>query len=328
MPVLVADIGGTHTRLGLAQRESGRIRLFHLRDYASRNYPDFDSVLEDFRRGIAEDEIEAACFAVAGPVADQQARITNLPWQLDAGELRQCLLLERLSLLNDFQAIAHGLAEVNEDRLVTLQTGEPRPQGVRALMGAGTGLGIAYLVRVNDAWLPCPTEGGHAGFAPADEIQRRLLSCLQSSLDYVAYEHLLSGAGLQRLYRFFLDEVKTPSALREAILQAADPAAEISRHALRGEDAAAVQALECFVRIYGAQAGNVALNYLPFGGLYIAGGIAPKIIDWMSSPRFLQAFHDKGVMSDLMPRFPVQVVMEERAGLLGAAAFALRSLVE
>ncbi len=328
MRVLAGDIGGTHARLCLAEKKSEKIHVIREQVYPSRQYPDLLPIVKDFLQNNHDIDPAAACFAVAGPIRRQQARVTNLPWLLDAGQLAKSLSIERLSLLNDFQAAGYGLATLEPEQLLTLQTGQPEQQARRALIGAGTGLGISCLIYQNSRYIPYSSEGGHVGFAPADEEQTRLLTCLQSSLDYVCYEHLLSGAGLMRIYQFFLDEHGAASAFSESIVQAVDPAAEISRHAQLGDDDIALQTLDCFIRIYAAQAGNVALNYLATGGVYLAGGIAPKIIDQLTLPHFLAAFHNKGAMSELMQSFPIKVIMEEKVGLLGAAEFAFHSLSE
>lgn len=325
--VLAGDIGGTHARLCLAEKDAEKIHIIHEQVYSSQQYPDLLPIVEDF---LQHQDIQplAACFAVAGPIRQQQAQVTNLPWHLNADQLGKSLRIDRLSLLNDFQAAGYGLATLSEEQLVTLQTGQSEQQARRALIGAGTGLGISCLIYQNNGYIPYPSEGGHVGFAPLDKEQSRLLTYLQSSLGYVCYEHLLSGAGLVRIYRFFLKEHGTPSAFSDSIMQAADPAAEISHHAQLGDDELALQTLGCFVRIYAAQAGNVALNYLATGGVYLAGGIAPKIIEQLKSPHFLAAFHNKGAMSDLMQSFPVKVIMQDLVGLLGAAEFAFQSLVK
>lgn len=324
MLVLAGDIGGTNTRLCLAEKQTNKIHLLHEQVYASQQFPDFLPIVNDFLQDSAGSLAEAACFAVAGPVCEQQAQVTNLPWRLDARQLQKELSIEKLSLLNDFQAVGYGLDRLDEDQFLSLQTGQPEKQARRALIGAGTGLGISSLVYQDNRYVPYSSEGGHVGFAPANKMQGRLLDYIQTSLDYVAYEHLLSGSGLEAIYRFCLQENGAASSFSGSILQAADSASEISHHALLADDQIAVQALDCFIDIYGAQAGNVALNYLPDGGLYIAGGIAPKIIERLKSERFLAAFHNKGVMSELMHRFPIKVVMEEKIGLLGAASFAFQ----
>jgi len=328
MRVLAGDIGGTHTRLCLAEKEAEKIHIVREQIFASRQYPDFLSIVKAFLQNNPDPRPEAACFAVAGPVRDQQARVTNLPWLLKSTQLKKSLSISKLALINDFQAVGYGLATLAEGRFVTLQNGQPEKHARRALIGAGTGLGISCLIYQDGCYVPYPSEGGHVGFAPADDLQIRLLRYLQRSLDYVCYEHLLSGAGLQRIYRFFLEENGSHSEFSESIMQAEDPAVGITRHALLGDDELAVQSLDCFIRIYGAQAGNVALNYLAGGGVYIAGGIAPKIIERLNSDCFLAAFHDKGVMSELMQSFPIKVVMEEQVGLLGAAEFGFHSFSE
>ncbi len=326
--VLAGDIGGTHARLCLAEKKAGKIHILHEQVYASQQYPDLLPIVKDFLQHHPDIHPAAACFAVAGPIRQQEARVTNLPWRLDAGEMEKSLAMDKVTLFNDFQAAGYGLATLAEDQLFTLQTGQPEEWAPCALIGAGTGLGISSLIYQDHRYVPYPSEGGHVGFAPADEEQSRLFTYLQSSLGYVCYEHLLSGAGLLHIYRFFVEEHGVASAFSERIMQAADPAADISHHAQLGDDELASRTLDCFIRIYGAQAGNVALNYLATGGVYLAGGIAPKIIEQLKSDHFLAAFHNKGAMSDLMQSFPIKVIMEEKVGLLGAAAFAFYSFNE
>lgn len=326
--VLAGDIGGTHARFCLAEKDADKIHIIREQVYASQQYPDLLPIVEDFLHNNQDVHALAACFAVAGPIRQQQAQVTNLPWRLNAHQLGESLAIDNVNLLNDFQAAGYGLGTLAEDQLFTLQTGQPEQHARRALIGAGTGLGISSLSYQNARYIPYPSEGGHVGFAPVDKEQSRLLTYLQLSLNYVCYEHLLSGAGLARIYGFFLKEYDAPSAFSESIMQAADPAVEISHHAQLGNDDIALKTLDCFIRIYAAQAGNVALNYMATGGVYLAGGIAPKIIDRLKLPHFLTAFYNKGAMSDLMRSFPVKVIMQENVGLLGAAEFAFQSLIQ
>lgn len=244
--------------------------------------------------------------------------MTNLPWTLDSRTLGESLGIARVTLINDFAAVGHGVVALCEDDLLTLQDGEPQAQSPRAVLGAGTGLGQALLVRCGNHYDVLPTEGGHTDFAPQSDMQQALLRALQLDYGHVSYERLLSGAGLAYIYRH----------LRQRggdMPDAGGDAAAISAAALAGTDPLAVQALDEFITIYGAQAGNLALTCLPFGGLYVAGGIAPKILARLRDGGFLAAFNSKGRMQPVTRRVPVHVVVHPNPGLLGAALFAGRA---
>lgn len=315
--VLAADVGGTHTRVLLADSDGTRLAPLRERQYASADWPDLLPILRDFLS--AETALpQRVCLAVAGPVTGdrdaQHAQVTNLPWSLDSRALATALGTTRVTLINDFAAVGHGIAALGDADLVTLQAGEPQAQAPRAVLGVGTGLGQALLVRCGAHYTVLPTEGGHTDFAPQNELQIELLRALQREHEHVSYERLLSGAGLAFIYRFLQRDHAAP---------AIDPAA-VSAAALAGTDPIAVQALDAFVTLYGAQAGNLALACLPFGGLYVAGGIAPKILDRLRDGRFIAAFNAKGRMAPVTRRVPVQVVVHPNPGLLGAALVAGR----
>ncbi len=326
MKVLAGDLGGTHARLAIAEVEGTRHRTLREHTYASGDYPDPIDFLRAF---LADEGVAAACLAVAGPVEDhrehQTARVTNLPWNLDSRDLAQGLGVPALRLINDFQAVGYGLEGLQPKDLVELQAGRPRPHAPRALIGAGTGLGMGLLVWQGGHYEVLPSEGGHADFAPAEPLQDALLAWLRERYGHVSWERVLSGPGLVNLYHFLRQrEPQRANAALDRAMADGDPAAEISEFALWHGDALAREALELFVRLYGAAAGNLALTTLPRGGLFVAGGIAPKILDVLHTGEFVTAFRDKGRMAALMDTIPVWVVINARVGLVGAALAAAR----
>ncbi len=321
--ILAADIGGTHTRLCIAQHERGAARIVAERTYTSAAYSRFADVLREFLPGAAGNTIAAACFAVAGPIretpAGQTVKVTNLPWEIGAAALAREFSVPKVRLINDFQAIGYGIEALQEPDFAVLEMGNPVPHGPRAVIGAGTGLGQAILVWRGERYEVIATEGGHADFGPTDDLQIELARYLIKECGRASYELILSGPGLARLYAFLRVRGSTPEsrALAEAIA-AGDPAAAITQAALEHNDALANQALDLFVRIYGAQAGNLALSAGATGGVYLAGGIAPKIIAKLKGSAFLEAFRSKGNMSAYVANIPVRVVMNPKVGLMGA----------
>lgn len=329
--VLVADIGGTHTRLCIAQHEHGAARIVAERTYASVAYPRFADVLHEFLSGTPGNTIAAACFAAAGPVREtatgQTVKITNLPWEIGAATLTRELDVPKVRLINDFQAIGYGIEDLAENDFAVLQPGNPVAHGPRAIIGAGTGLGQAILVWRDNYYEVIATEGGHANFGPTDELQIELARHLIRACGRASYELVLSGPGLVRLYEFLRGQGVAPeSAAVAQAMKAGDPAATITDAALTQNDPLTGQTLDLFVRIYGAQAGNLALSVGAIGGVYLAGGIAPKIIARLKSGAFLDAFRSKGNMSAYVENIPVRVVMNPRAGLLGALGATTRLL--
>lgn len=322
--ILAGDIGGTHTRLVLAPADDIRARR-NERRYASGDYPDFDTLLADYLQHC-ESPPARACLAIAGPVLGpsdrSRAQVTNLPWQLDSRRLAERHGLEQVHLVNDFAAIGHALDALQPADLACLQAGRPRAGANRAVIGAGTGLGHASVVACAGGLEVIAAEAGHTDFAPHTPLQRDLLQMLAAELDTVSWERLLSGPGLVRLYLFFCRRGDLVPGIDP---EAADAAARISTAAMAGTDPPAEQALHEFVRLYGAQAGNWALCTLPFAGLFIAGGIAPRILDWLRRPEFLAAFHAKGPMRELMQGLPVHVITHPQPGLLGALQLAART---
>lgn len=313
MIILAADIGGTRARLLLGESLGERWQTLRRQTLASRDYPDGASLLRAFLQPGERPTL--ACLAVAGPLQGRRVQLTNLPWQLDAGELAERFGLRRVELLNDFVAQAHGLPLLQREGLCPLQAGQAEAGGVRALLGAGTGLGMALLAGSPEQPLVLPSEGGHADFAPQDEQQLALLRHLLPRHGRVSLELLLSGTGLSRLYAFLGGTDEDAPDL--------PPAAQISQAAAAGE-ARAVASLELFARLYAAAAGNLALTALARGGVYLCGGIAPKILPFLQQAAVREAFCARAPMRALLERIPLQVVLDEFLGLHGAARVAVR----
>lgn len=332
MRVLAGDIGGTTTRLAVAESDGRQLRKLVAQRYESRAWPGLVEIAREFLVTFPESAagIEAACFAVAGPVLEdesgERAKVTNLPWQLDSRTLAQALGIARLRLINDFQGVGYGIEALAPQDLVTLQAGTARARGTRAVLGAGTGLGQGLLVWCQGRYEALATEGGHVDFAPADELQIELLRELRPKYERVSVERVLSGPGLAEIYRFLAARDRGGGAAAVAEPKTAlppDPAA-VSQAALEASDPIAVAALDLFVRIYGAQAGNLALAVMATGGVYLAGGIAPKIIAKLQDGAFLEAFNNKGRLRAITHAIPVHVIMNPEVGLLGAALAATR----
>lgn len=319
---LAADLGGTKILFQLTT-EQGDVVLE--KEVVSEKFTSFDMALAAF---LAEDEakglnVDSACFAVAGPVSGRNASITNLPWQINADQLAEQFSIEHVHLCNDFAAVAHGISCLADDEIMTLQQGEPIEDAPRVVIGAGTGLGQAIMLPEGDSWRVVATEGGHADFAPTDDLQIALLEHILERFGHVSYERIVSGAGLVTIYEFLLihQQHDENSALRQAMI-AGDAAAAISQFALENKDEIAKQALDLFIKIYGAQAGNLALAVLPMAGLYIAGGIAEKNVQRFIDGPFRSAFLAKGKMAKLMHKVPVRLILQPKVGLLGAALLA------
>ncbi len=324
MRILAADIGGTKTLLALAEGDGRQWRILAEENFPSAEFDSFESLAAAFVSGL-DAKPDAACLGVAGPVSDggRRASVTNLPWQLEASHLSQALGIPRLRLINDFQAVGYSLEVLGDDDLACLQTGQPQERGVKALIGAGTGLGQGFLVWCGDGYEVQASEGGHVDFAPRDALEIALLEFLLQRWPHVSYERLVSGQGLCNIYDFFLRRL---NLAQDPLTGAADRAAAIAAAGMSDRDGAAGQSLSLFARIYGAQAGNFALSTLAEGGVYIAGGIAAKLMPLLEEGGFLHAFQAKGRMTEIVERLPVNVVLNAKAGLLGAMVAAGRLL--
>lgn len=332
MYVLAGDLGGTKTLLQIAAVRDASCRVVREERYASADFASLVPMISAFLHTHNPEhayKIEGACLGVAGPVAErgaiQVATLTNLPWKLDSGEIAQALSLTRVRLINDFQAIGYGIAALGADDIVTLQVGQAQAHAPRITLGAGTGLGQGVLIWRDDYYAALPTEGGHASFAPTDAVQMDLQRYLHARFGRVSCERVLSGAGFVLIYQFLRERGDYPESKKLAAATAeGDPAPAITHAALVDKDPLATQAVDLFLRIYGAHAGDVALTVLASGGVYIAGGIAAKMIAAIQAGGFMRAFNDKGRMSPLTQAMPVHVVMNPHVGVMGAALMAAR----
>jgi len=322
---ICGDIGGTKTWLQALQLSDGALQVRYEQQYDSRTYAGFSDVLRDFLDKARMNRPVAACLAVAGPVVAQRAKLTNLPWLMDVAAIAAEFSIPSVKLINDFEAAALGIEMLPGRDLVTLQPGKPQTQGVRVVLGAGTDMGVAWLIWQGRRYLPLPTEAGHMNFAPANKLQADLLEYLWRRFDHVPVGRVLSGSGLTEIFNFLQASLGTSSGLVQITLGSND-AAQVTDLALNRKHPIAVKALDLFVEIYGAYAGNLALAGLSRGGVYVAGGIAPKIIGKLGEGGFMQAFCSKGGFSAMMSEIPVQVVMDQKVGLRGAAREAQRML--
>ena len=320
--ILAGDLGGTKTLLGLFERAQRRPRPLIARGYPTREFDSFIAILDVFARDVGEAlAIEAAAVGVAGPIVDQHARLTNIQWDVSATQLGDHLNVRRVALLNDLEAMAASVALLEGNEVVVLQRGEPKTRGNAAVIAAGTGLGQAYLHRVNGRLLPVASEGGHADFAPRTDREFELARMLRDSHGRAEVEQVISGPGLVNIHR--LTHGGQSCASVEGIAPAEQPAA-ISEGALSKRCERCGEALEIFVEAYGAEAGNLGLRGVATAGVYLGGGIAPKILPALENGRFIQAFRAKAPMADLVAAMPVSVIVKQDAGLLGAAIAAQR----
>lgn len=329
MHVLAGDIGGTKTLLRIAEVNDGVQRIVRQQRFENARFRDFADVLKTFLADESCAALSGVCFGIAGPVRDtphgQYVKVTNLPWEIDSAGLMREFGFKRISLINDFAAIGHAIGTLEEKEFVALNHGTPDVNGPRGVIGAGTGLGQAILIKRNDRYDVIATEGSKADFGPTNELQLDLARYLIQRHGRGSYELILSGSGLVRLYEFLRErgEAAESPAVAEA-MKHGDPAAIITQAGTEAKDALASATLDLFVAVYGAQAGNVALTIGATGGMYIAGGIAPKLIERLAGGNFMRAFSNRAKMSDYASAIPVWVVMNPEIGLLGAVALASR----
>jgi glucokinase len=320
MHVLVGDIGGTKTALGLAKTHRDRVELDGTRQYPSADFASLDEIV---RRYL--DETGAVCrfaaFAIAGPVRERRSQATNLPWELDADAMEQALGFAGVALLNDLEATAWGLAALEPADLAEIHPGEPA-LGNACVVAAGTGLGEAGLFWDGLRHQPFATEGGHADFAPADALDCALHEFLKQRFGRVSWERVVSGLGIRNLYDFLSEwrGIESPPALCEAIATG-DAAAAIAAAASERICPVCTETMALFFRLYGREAGNMALKQMALGGVYLGGGIAPKNLDALRSSAFLEGFFDKGRLEPLMRAMPVRVIVQPNTPLMGAARF-------
>lgn len=324
MRVLAGDIGGTNARLAIVDVSPAGLRVLHKRRLPSRDYPGLVPIVRTFLADIGEVP-SRACFGIACPIVDGRCSPTNLTWSVDVRTLAAEIGIPMATVINDLHAVGHGLQRLGPADFVTLQEGVPDEHGVIAIIGAGTGLGQAFLTWNGGGYRVHHSEGGHASFSARNELEWALFGSLTRRFGHVSSEHVLSGPGLVRIYRHLAAQAREADRDRvEAEMEGEDPAAVISRHALAGTDALSSRALDIFVSVYGAQAGDLALTVMATGGVYVAGGIAPRIVKKLTDGTFTTAFRDKGRLSDILARVPVRVIMNRGVGLIGAASVAAR----
>ena len=322
--ILAADVGGTKTLVCLAQRGEPLSRAALEQTYASRDFPSLDAILENFLSrppaAALSREIIAACFSVAGPVENNATKLTNLGWQIEARALSGRFGVANVKLINDFEAAGLGISGLSDSDLVPLQRGSAREHGTRLVVGAGTGLGAGWAEWTGSSYEARASEAGHADFAPRDEIQDQLLAYLRRNFGHVSWERVVSGPGLMRIFSFLQEKgVGIPSReMLTASKASVDTTAVIGEFGMSRRDPLAVRALDIFVTAYGAFAGNMALAMLAQGGVYIAGGIAPRILAKLQEGAFMRAFVDKGRFRKLLGSMPVNVVTNPKVCLYGA----------
>ena len=319
--ILAGDVGGTKVHLALYDFIDGKPESSRDERYAAKEYSGLEEIVREF---LGAQTVTAACFGVPGPVRDGRLRLTNLPWTLDSRELSVSLGINHVFLINDLEANGYGVAELAADQIYTLSEGDASQIGNRALIAAGTGLGEALLIWNGRSHVPYPSEGGHVDYAPRNEDEIDLLRFLKQKYNgRISYERVVSGPGLTNVYEF-LREVRgidEPNWLARR-MDDEDPNAVITELAMEAKSEICEKALDMFVSAYGAEAGNLALKLLSVGGVYVGGGIAPRILDKLKDGTFMKAFTGKGRLSQLLVNMPVRVILESRAALLGAAAYA------
>ena len=323
--LLAGDIGGTNTRLALYRGDGTALALVHSASYASRAFSTLEEIVLRYLTAQKFERPTAACFAVAGAVVGGTVRTTNLPWVVSEADLQQRLSIRHVVLMNDLEAAAHGVIAISDaSTLLPLQEGHVAEEhGPLALVAAGTGLGVALMSWDGSRYQVAASEGGHMSFAPQNEVEDALLVFLRAELGHVSYERVISGPGLGNIYRFLRQHrgLPEPQWLTDRIA-GRDPAPAIATTALAHEDPVCDEALTMFASIYGAAAGSVALTALAVGGVFIGGGIAPKILPRLRDGTFLDAFAHKGRFSAAMRRIPVQIVLAPNVALIGAAEHA------
>jgi glucokinase len=317
--ILAGDIGGTNARLAYFQPQNGHLRLVAERVFPSRQHSELGEIVVKFLDDSGT-RPEAACFGIAGPVRNGRVETSNLPWVIEQSRLAKQIHLAATLLINDLEASAWGIGALGPADLVSLNSVAGPAIGNQGVIAPGTGLGEAGLFWDGKLHYVFACEGGHADFAPQNDLQIELLRFLKSRFEHVSYERVLSGPGLVNVYEFLRDAgLAKESTELAAKMAAGDPAAAISKAAIDGSSQLAEKALDIWISVYGAEASNLALKVMATGGLFLAGGISPKILSKLKGPLFMESFLHKGRLRPLVEAIPVQVVTNEKAGLLGAA---------
>lgn len=319
--LLAGDIGGTKTHLALFH-EGEKRNWIVTEKFASGEHESLRSIVSEFMEKHPEHQVQRACFGIAGPIQDRKCKATNLPWVIDADEIEKEAGIERVFLINDLEANAFGIFCLEEDELYTLNPGK-EVAGNGALISAGTGLGEAGLFFDGEKFQPFACEGGHCTFAPESDLEFRLWKYLQKQYDHVSFERVLSGPGLHNIYQFLIDEeIEREEVAVRAAMEKEDPAKVITEMGMKNQSEACARALDLFVSIYGSEAANLALKMLAVGGVYIGGGIAPKMLSELSEGAFMKRFIQKGRFTSLLIGIPVKVILNPNTALLGAAHYA------
>lgn len=329
MHILCGDIGGTKTRLGIfLLEETGTTDLVAEQTYPSNNYNSLSQIASEFIKNRSE-SISYAVFGVAGPVRGQTCVTTNLPWIIDAKQMEQELNIDSVHLINDLEAAAWGIYALDEKDFHTLQAGSSGAIGNRALIAAGTGLGQAGMFWDGVSHIPFATEGGHCNFAPGNALECELLLYLQRNGKDPCWEDVLSGPGLVTIYRFLLQRQKKaePQWFKQQD-KSGDAAEAISNMASADQDPVCVESIQMFARLYGEETGNLALKLMAVGGVYLGGGIAPKILEWLQQPIFLEAFRNSGKMHSLLKSMPVKVILNDRTAVYGPAIYLRQKVLQ
>ncbi len=321
--ILAGDIGGTKINLALFEKKENNLQLLLQAQFASGEYENFSDIIEEFQKKHTL-IIDSACFGIAGPIINAACKTTNLPWEITTSELQKILGTSQVHLLNDLEATAYGMLYLNEDEFVTLNPNGIDMQGNRAVIAAGTGLGEAILYFDGEAYQAIGSEGGHTDFAPLSKQQDALLSWLRERYpEHVSYERILSGPGIATLYEFLHESGFAPqSNTMQELTPLEDKSAMISQCALKEKDTLSIATLKLFCEIYGAEAGNLALKSMALGGVYIGGGIAPKILPFLQEPDFIESFMAKGRFKEMLQKIRIKVSLNQETALFGAAHFA------
>jgi len=330
MTILAGDIGGTKTLLQLADIEAdSTYDIIFEKRYVSAEWAHLTPMTQDFMQAAAREtgaQAQSACFGIAGPIHGRHARTTNLPWELHADDMQRDLGIAKVHFINDFQAVAYGIDLLSDDDLVVLNPGHEIRHGNRVVIGAGTGLGQCLMVWQGEHYEVAASQGGHADFAPTDAEQIALLQHLQRQFKHCTWERVASGTGIRNIHSYMLETYPgEESAELNQARNKGDPSAAISIAASNGSDPLAKRSMDLFCKLYGAQAGNLALTGLASGGVYVAGGVAPRIIDMLKNGLFMAAFMNKEeCMQNLLADMPVRVIVNARVGLMGSAVAAAR----
>lgn len=332
MKVLAGDIGGTNTRLQLCCYNKKIPEVIYQNQYKGAEFNCLSDILYQFiaQAGSKPSEIAACAFAVAGPVIEGTVHLTNLPWVITNDELSNVINSSHVALINDFEAIGYGIETLKNNDIHTLQKGFYQSTRPVAIIGAGTGIGMGMVIYHKGDTIVCPTEGGHVDFPPVTEEQIDLLRFLRSKYHRVSLERICCGTGLVNIYQYAIkkpiyNQQESP-AMKRALARSYDKSATITYFALEKKDPVALRALDIFIQVYGASAGNLALTTLPYQGLYIVGGIAPKLKSQLEDGRFMKMFLDKGRMSDILYDVPVHICLNTEVGLQGARQYAAKML--